>query len=108
MKVWWADLRTWLGPILRQRTRNDWNWILPRRARWWLTCRAVVALLIYADDERGRCYRRGGYNGSDDVEVALGPVRHWSHPEFGAAYDFDYFAVPRKGFGYRIGSDGAP
>ena len=94
---WLADVRRWLPQVLRQRCRNDENWSFRWPRRWWVTFKAATALL---------CNRRGDCH--DHVEVALGPVTHTYSYEYGEGGEFNYLAVPYRGWRYCIGWDGWP
>ena len=94
----WADhVRLWLPRIAKQRCRYDENWPLSRPRRYWVTFKALTALL---------CGREGDCR--DHIEVAVGQVRRTYSYEYGEGGDFDYFAVPFRGWRYAIGSDGWP
>lgn len=103
VRAWqrWAKDLHWLGPVLKQRCTNEGNWVLNRPRRWWLTLKAVTALLV---GREGDC--TGAYH--DHVEVAMGKTQRTYSPEWGEGGEFDYLAVPYRGWRYEIGSDGWP
>lgn len=103
-----AEMReaaAWAWIALRRRCRDEGDWTLKRRTRWWLTAKAL-AFLAVGGLYRDRLDRRG--DRWDYVTVGMGDVTKWSHPEFGAAADWDELVVARRGVGLAIRSDGYP
>jgi hypothetical protein len=106
-----ATIREWLPGLFEQWCEPEQDWALTPLQRLGYMAKGAICLLLDRDEYRGYAPADESEWMRSEIMVAILNFHRYTNWEFGAAGDFDYFAVGHgvlRGWWYKIGSDGYP